>query len=49
MANRVAHDSRLYVGNLNYDTKVREIKDVFGKFGDLVAIQIKNGYGFIVI
>lgn len=46
--NNVDKNPRLYVGNLDYKTRVNDIRDVFGKYGDIVAIQIKSGFAFIV-
>jgi RNA recognition motif-containing protein len=40
-------NSRLYVGNLKYQTTNNDIREVFGKFGEIKAIQIKKGYAFI--
>ena len=44
----VDKNPRLYVGNLDYKTKVNDIRDVFGKYGEIIAIQIKSGFAFIV-
>jgi RNA recognition motif-containing protein len=45
----VEKNCRLYVGNLDYKTKVNDIRDIFGKYGEIIAIQIKSGFAFIVI
>ena len=39
---------RLFIGQLVKDVRRRELEDAFGKFGDIVRIDIKNGFGFIV-
>lgn len=44
----VDKNSRLYIGNLDYKTTVLEVRDIFGKFGEILAIQIKSGFAFIV-
>ncbi len=41
-------DNRLYIGNLDYTITVRDIREIFEKYGEIVAIQIKSGYAFIV-
>ena len=39
---------RLYIGNLDYNSNVKSIRQVFDQFGEIVAIQIKNGFAFLV-
>jgi RNA recognition motif-containing protein len=39
---------RLFIGQLVKDVRRRELEDAFGKFGEIVRIDIKNGFGFIV-
>ncbi len=41
--------TRIYIGNLDYETKVHEVKQVFQKYGEIVSIQIRLGFAFIVI
>jgi len=38
---------RLFIGQLVKDVRRRELEDSFGKFGEIVRIDIKNGFGFI--
>jgi RNA recognition motif-containing protein len=38
---------RLYIGNLAYETKVSNLRECFGKYGDIVSIQIKKGFAFL--
>jgi arginine/serine-rich splicing factor 1/9 len=39
--------ARVYVGNLPRDVQVREVEDLFHRFGRLDDIHIKNGYAFV--
>ena len=41
-------NARLYIGNLDYKATVGNIRESFGKFGEIVAIQIKSGFAFVV-
>lgn len=41
-------NSRLYIGNLNYDTSLRQIREAFSKYGHISSIHKKNGYAFVV-
>lgn len=38
-------DTRIYVGNLPDDIKVREVEDIFSKYGKIVNVDIKLGRG----
>ena len=38
---------RLFIGQLVRDVRRRELEDAFGKFGEIVRIDIKSGFGFI--
>lgn len=38
--------SKLYVGNLVYSTGFREVKDLFGKYGQVGYVKIIEGKGF---
>jgi len=38
---------RLFIGQLVRDVRRRELEDAFSKYGDIVRIDIKNGFGFI--
>lgn len=38
---------RLFIGQLVKDVRRRELEDAFGKYGEIVRIDIKNGFGFI--
>ena len=49
LCTNVNKSARLYIGNLDYNTKVSEVKDIFGKYGEIVAITIKNGFAFVVL
>jgi RNA recognition motif-containing protein len=40
--------TRIYIGNLDYETKVSEVKNVFEKYGEIFSIQIRLGFAFIV-
>ena len=39
---------RIYIGNLDYETKSFEVRQVFQKYGDILSIQIRLGFAFIV-
>lgn len=39
---------RVYVGKLDSYTRERDLDDVFGKFGKIVAVDMKRGYAFVV-
>lgn len=39
--------TRLYIGNLYFETSPRDIREAFEKYGPLVSIQIKTGFAFI--
>jgi RNA recognition motif-containing protein len=41
--------TRIYIGNLDYETSVSEVKNVFEKYGEILAIQIRLGFAFIVL
>ena len=41
-------NTRLYIGNLVYNTTLNEVKEIFKRFGEIENIQIKNGYSFVV-
>jgi len=38
---------RLFIGQLVRDIRRREVEDAFSKFGEVVRIDIKNGFGFV--
>jgi len=38
---------RVYVGNINYDTKEEELRSEFSEFGRITAISYKQGFAFI--
>merc|ERR1740115_276434 len=38
---------RVYVGNINYDTKEEDITSEFSEFGRITAISYKQGFAFI--
>lgn len=45
--------SKLYVGNLPPDTKEKELRDLFGSFGDVEEVAVFNkedgpGFAFVV-
>ena len=39
--------AKLYIGRLPEKTREADIKDIFGKFGTIVAIELKVGFGFV--
>jgi RNA recognition motif-containing protein len=41
------NNPRLYIGNLDYRTTVQDVRKIFGKYGEIVAIQIKTGFCFV--
>jgi RNA recognition motif-containing protein len=40
--------TRLYVGNLEYNTTLSQFRETFGKFGEIIKIDLKKGYAFVV-
>lgn len=38
---------RMYIGRLNGDIKKRDIQDLFGKYGDIVDILMKDDFAFV--
>ncbi|MBN1938641.1 MAG: RNA-binding protein [Candidatus Aminicenantes bacterium] len=38
--------NKLYVGNLNYKTTEETLREVFGRFGEVVSANILQGRGF---
>jgi len=38
---------RLFIGQLVRDVRRRELEDAFAKYGEIVRIDIKNGFGFV--
>eukprot|EP00013_Stygamoeba_regulata_P012990 CAMPEP_0177681282 /NCGR_PEP_ID=MMETSP0447-20121125/30628_1 /TAXON_ID=0 /ORGANISM="Stygamoeba regulata, Strain BSH-02190019" /LENGTH=223 /DNA_ID=CAMNT_0019190679 /DNA_START=48 /DNA_END=716 /DNA_ORIENTATION=- len=40
-------NKRVYVGKLSHRTRERDLEDVFGKFGRIHSIDLKDGYGFV--
>jgi len=38
--------TKLYVGNLNYQTTEEGLKEAFGQFGEVVSVTIVGGRGF---
>lgn len=41
-------DCRLFVARFSSRTRSRDLEDVFGRYGRLRDVVIKNGYGFVV-
>lgn len=41
-------NNRIYIGNINYEITGKQIRDVFENFGKIIAIQIRNGFAFVV-
>jgi len=41
--------TKLYVGNLNYDTTEEKLKETFEQFGEVVSVNIigRRGFGFV--
>ncbi|CAH0559159.1 unnamed protein product [Brassicogethes aeneus] len=39
--------TRVYVGNIPYDTRERDLENFFRKFGRIHEIFLKNGYAFV--
>eukprot|EP00128_Syssomonas_multiformis_P002718 Colp12_sorted_trinity150504_noHs@29767 len=39
--------ARLYVGNLNYRVRERDLEDEFSRYGRIIALDMKNGFGFV--
>lgn len=39
---------KIYVGNLPERARPEEIKECFSKFGNVVNMELKGNYGFIV-
>lgn len=37
----------LFVGRIPHDTRVRELEDVFVKYGRIIRCDVKRGYGFV--
>ncbi len=37
---------KLYVGNLNYKTTEETLREVFGRFGEVVSANVLQGRGF---
>ena len=40
--------NQIYIANLPYDTREKELKYKFEKFGDIKNLSLKVGYAFIV-
>lgn len=40
-----AEDAKVYVGNLPQDIKVRDLEDVFYKYGKILDVDLHNGRG----
>jgi len=40
--------TRLYVGNLDYNTTISQFRETFGRYGEIVSIDLKSGYAFVV-
>jgi len=38
--------SKLYIGNLNYQTTETALKDAFSEYGEVVSVRIIQGRGF---
>ncbi len=38
--------TKLYVGNLNYQTTDAKLKEVFGQFGEVTSANVLQGRGF---
>ena len=41
--------SKLYVGNLSYSVSGEQLKELFGKFGDVVEVNVIEGKGFAFV
>lgn len=41
-------DARLFVARIARDVRARDLEDVFGRFGRLRDVVVKNGYAFVV-
>ena len=39
---------RVYVGKLDRRTRDRDVEDTFEKYGKVLAVDMKNGYAFVV-
>ena len=40
--------TRLFVGNINYDARERDVEKFFKGYGRIREITLKNGFGFVV-
>lgn len=40
--------TKLFVGNLNRDAREEEMREFFGRLGEVRSVQVRNGYGFVV-
>jgi len=38
--------SKLYVGNLNYQTSEQTLREAFSEYGEVVSVRILEGRGF---
>ncbi|KLO19975.1 hypothetical protein SCHPADRAFT_934601 [Schizopora paradoxa] len=41
------HPNKVYIGGLPEHTRQEDLKNCFGKIGDIVNIELKLGYGFV--
>ncbi|KAI3644708.1 hypothetical protein MP228_010872 [Amoeboaphelidium protococcarum] len=39
--------TKLFVGNLNRDAREEEMREFFGRLGEVRSVQVRNGYGFV--
>lgn len=45
---RCSQPNKVYIGGLPEHTREEDLKNCFGKIGDIVNIELKLGYGFVV-
>ena len=38
----------MFVGNINYDARERDVEKFFKGYGRIKDITLKNGFGFVV-
>lgn len=39
---------KIYIGGLPDSTRYEDLEDCFGQLGEVINIELKKGYGFVV-